>query len=123
MKRELVTTLAVTAVLVALSAAKLTVLAGAHPWWAIQTGMIGTAIGCLIYGAMRLLGLRPGFLVVLSGLGLVAATVEVVLTRQAYIAADGPAALSGRLWYFGWIGLMAALCVWLCSLAVLALRR
>lgn len=123
MKPELLTTILVTAVLSAFSAAKLTVLIGAHPWWAVQTGLVGTGVGCLIYGALRGMGLRPGFLGVLSSLGLLAITIEVVLTRQAYIAADGPEALSGRLWYFGWIGLMAALCIWLCSLAAVSLRR
>lgn len=72
-RRDLIAIAAVVAGLWALSFAGMPEAIGAHPFWAIRAGMVGSAIGAVVYLGLRLLGRLPGFILIIAGLGLIAA--------------------------------------------------
>jgi len=81
---------------------------GAHPWWAVRVFYPGLAGGAVLALLMRQWrgwpGWKLGLLVGLLALALVVA--EVARTR--FIAAEAFDVTAGRIWYFGWIGIVAA---------------
>lgn len=123
MKREILVVVTVTAILLAASALGLTEALGAHPFWTMQTGAIGSVVGLFAYGGLRWAGLRAGCIAVLGGFTLILAGVAAMQGKSLFVASYAENALAGRFWFFGMIALMAALCLTLCVLAVRALRR
>lgn len=78
---------------------------GAHPFWASDVVLWGSAGGILVVaaGGSRALRLRLIGSLVLAGLGLALAT----WGKAQFAASYGEDALAGRLWHFGWIGVCA----------------
>lgn len=123
MNVEIATALIIAAILMADSALGVPEALGAHPFWAVKTGTIGSAVGLLIYAGLRWAGMRPASIAILGGIALILAGIAVMQGKSLFVASFAESTLAGRFWYFGWIILMAALCMTLCALAAGALRR
>lgn len=123
MKRESLAAGVITAVLVAASALGLTEALGAHPFWAVKTGAIGSVLGLLAYSGLRWAGLRPGRIALLGVLALILGAAAAIQGKSIFAASFAENALAGRFWFFGWFALMAGLCLTLCALAARVLRR
>lgn len=123
MNREAFATLAITVALIVASLLGVSVDLGAHPLWAVKTGVIGSAIGLVVYTALRLAGLRPTSLAIFGGLALGASGLSVVQGKALFVASFAENALAGRFWFLGWFGVAAAACLTLSALAAFALRR
>ncbi len=123
MNIEIATALIIAVILMAASALGLTEALGAHPFWAVKTGAIGSAVGLLIYAGLRWAGMRPGRIAILGGLTLILVGFAAKQGKSLFVASFAENALAGRFWYFGWFALMAALCMALCALAASTLRR
>lgn len=123
MKRESLAAGVITAALAAASALGLTEALGAHPFWAVKTGVIGSVLGLLAYGGLRWAGLRPGRIALLGVLALILGAAAAIQGKSIFAASFAENALAGRFWFFGWFALMAGLCLTLCALAASAMRR
>lgn len=84
---------------------------GAHPAWAVQTGAVGAAGGAAAFVGLRLAGLRPGAVMLLGGLALVASALAVHFGKTAFAASYAENALAGRVWYLGWFAVAGAVCL------------
>ncbi|SNS86062.1 hypothetical protein [Antarctobacter heliothermus] len=123
MNAELATALIIAAILIAGSAFGLPEALGAHPFWAVKTGAIGSVAGLLAYGGLRWAGMRSGRMAALGGLTLILAMVAVTQGKSIFAASYAENAVAGLVWFFGWFVVMAALCMTLCALAARVLRR
>lgn len=123
MNRESLAAGVITAALAAASALGLTEALGAHPFWAVKTGVIGSVLGLLAYGCLRWAGLRPGRIALLGVVTLALAVVAAIQGKSIFAASFAENALAGRFWFFGWFALMAGLCLTLCALVARAMRR
>lgn len=120
---EHLASLAITLAMIMASVLGLPEALGAHPLWAVKTGGIGSLGGLGIYAALRMSGVRPAVLAALAGIGLLATVYAISQGKLIFAASLAENAIAGRVWFFGWFGVMAAACVLLCSLAACALRR
>jgi hypothetical protein len=109
--------------LAAATLAGATAALGAHPWWAIQSGLVGTAGGLALYGALRALGVGAGRLGLVAAMALVASALAAHFGKQSFVASFASDALAGRLWYLGWFVLAGSATVVLTVLAARVLRR
>ncbi len=91
---------------------------GAHPYWAVRIGWTGGAVGVVLVAVMIAFRVtattRIG--IGLAGLGLAFAVARIGAARFAASYAED--ALAGRMWFFGWITVAAALTLVLQALAV-----
>ena len=94
-----------------------TLALGAHPWWALKLGWLGAGIGVVIWLGLRLAGLGRRATVGLAALVLAAAAVVTAVGKARFAASFAEDALAGRMWFFGWIGIMAAAFVLIAALA------
>ena len=111
------------ALLAAATLAGATAALGAHPWWAVQTGLIGTALGLALYGALRALGVGAGRLGLAAALALLASAGAAHFGGKIFAASFAENALAGRFWYFGWFALAGSAAIVLTVLALRFLRR
>lgn len=81
---------------------------GAHPWWAMKAGYLGTAIGVLVWLGLRAAGLRGRVRLALAATALLVAAVATGVGKARFAASFAEDALAGRFWFFGWIAVMAA---------------
>lgn len=84
---------------------------GAHPWWAVRVGVVGSLIGAATAVGLGLSGLAGTWLTWASGSGLVAAIGAAILGKRAFVASMAEDALAGRFWFFGWYTVCACLFV------------
>jgi len=84
---------------------------GAHPFWAVQTGALGAAGGAVAFLGLRLAGIRPGPVVLLGVLALVASGLAAHFGKAAFVASYAENALAGRAWYLGWFALAGSACL------------
>lgn len=96
---------------------------GAHPWWDVQTALIGAPIGVAVGLVAMVLPRwsRVGAAVTV----LACAALAAGWGKAEFAASFAENALAGRLWYFGWMGVAAgvsAVLVTLASLSTLSLR-
>jgi len=86
----------------------LTGLLGAHPFWAVKVGYIGALVGLVL--AVGFWWMRVGFglkLTLAAGLLILAAGVA-ALGKARFAASYAEDALAGKMWFFGWIGIVVA---------------
>ncbi len=93
---------------------------GAHPWWAVKSGVIGSLIGAAGVTGWRLFFKDARIFPWVAFLGLPMAVLAAVLGKQTFAASFAENALAGRFWFLGWFGLSACL---FALLATLLLRR
>jgi len=80
---------------------------GAHPWWALQTGLIGAVIGVVVFSG------AGWFRVPIWVRGLLGLTTLALAGSAAYfgkatfVASFGDNPLAGRFWFLGWFGVSA----------------
>ena len=74
---------------------------GAHPWWGVQTALIGAPIGASLAMLPWLDGKR--FILGSAVLGLSAAAA--MYGKSQFAASYAEDAFAGALWYYGWIGI------------------
>ncbi len=79
---------------------------GAHPWWAMQTALIGTPVGLVL--GLGLTRLRRWRGVVVAAVALICALGLAHYGKTQFAATYAEDVLAGRIWYFGWIGAAAA---------------
>lgn len=84
---------------------------GAHPWWAVRTGIVGTLVGAAAAVGLSFAGLSGSWLRWLAGAGLVAAVAAAAFGKRAFVASMAEGALAGRFWYIGWFAVFACLFV------------
>lgn len=95
---------------------------GAHPFWAVRTGVIGSAIGSVCLVLMRWVDLSTGRSLALSAACLVFASGAAWFGKQAFAASFAEDVLAGRFWFFGWFVIVASLFV-LIGVLLLRFRR
>lgn len=95
---------------------------GAHPFWAVRTGIVGTAIGFTGLVLLRWFGLQTRVLIALSGAGFVLATIAAEFGKRAFVASFAENAVAGRFWFLGWFAIAASLYIFVAAL-LLARRR
>lgn len=101
----------------------LTQALGAHPFWARQAGLIGTAGGAVIYGGLRVVGLAPRWLALIGAVALAASGLAVSFGKQAFVASFAENALAGQAWYLGWFAVAGSVLICLAGGLVWALGR
>jgi hypothetical protein len=81
---------------------------GAHPFWAAKVAYIGAAIGLGL--ALAIWRLRARFTVKLAlAAGLLALTAgSTAMGKARFAASYAEDAFAGKMWFFGWIGLVAS---------------
>jgi hypothetical protein len=122
MSTEAAAALIVTAIMIAASALGLPEALGAHPLWAVKTGLVGSGAGLLTYVAFRWAGMRPGPIAVLGGLMLVLSGLVAMQGKSLFVTSFAENALAGRFWYFGWLAVTGSSQVSLTSLVVRVMR-
>ncbi|GAA6209643.1 hypothetical protein NBRC116601_29360 [Cognatishimia sp. WU-CL00825] len=81
---------------------------GAHPWWSQQTLLIGVPLG--LAAALILRSVIPSRAIVWgAAIASLAAMIVAKYGRTQFAASYAEDVLAGRLWYFGWIAVPAAL--------------
>jgi len=110
--------LAVTVALWAATLAGMPQVLGAHPWWAVKAGLIGSTLGALAFAALRWGGAPRRVLIGLSALALTISILAVVQGKATFVAAYAQAPLAGRFWFLGWFAVMGSLDAFLTALFV-----
>lgn len=123
MKTQIIIALVITAALMAVSALGLPETLGAHPFWAVKTGIMGSVAGLLIYAAARLAKIRPRYIALIGGAALILSVVAAIQGKSIFAASYAENALAGKFWYFGWLGIWAALGLMLCAVLIRKQRR
>ena len=111
------------AVTLAFTSAGGTLAFGAHPWWALKVGYLGTAIGVPVWLGMRALGASGRVRLVLAATALLVAMVATGVGKARFAASFAEDALAGRFWFIGWIAVMAAALAVIATLAGTMLGR
>ncbi|MCY1127192.1 hypothetical protein OU426_10035 [Frigidibacter sp. RF13] len=96
---------------------------GAHPFWSVKVTLMGAVLGAAIGVGMAGLGMRLGTTVWLSAVILLAAAAAAHWGKTRFAASYAEDMVAGRLWYFGWIATLAAVCVLAQVLLGLAIGR
>ena len=122
-RAEILLALAVAAGIAAASYWGLPHALGAHPWWAAQSGMIGAALGFVLFVAARAVDLGPKALLYVAVFTVLTALASAHFGKSAFVAAEDFNPLAGKAWYFGWIGLAAASGILVTSLLALFRAR
>ena len=100
-----------------------TLALGAHPWWALKVGYLGTGIGVLVWLGMRALGASGRVRLALTATALLVAAVATGVGKARFAASFAEDAVAGRFWLIGWIAVMAAAFAVIATLAGAILRR
>lgn len=100
-----------------------TLALGAHPWWALKVGYLGTGIGVLVWLGLRALGASGRVRLALAATALLVAAVATGVGKARFAASFAADALAGRFWFIGWIAVMAAAFAVMATLAGAILRR
>lgn len=106
-RRDLILILVLLAVFWLAAIAGLPERLGAHPWWAVRSGIVGSLIGAAVSVGVvfaRLDGTRFRWL---AGIGLVSAIASATFGKRAFAASLAENALAGRFWFFGWFAISA----------------
>lgn len=122
MPRQILALIGAVAIVAAVAAGGGSEALGAHPFWAAKTGIIGAAIGGGAAIVLAVLRVRP---VVRIGLGmavLAAGYAAARLGADRFAASYAEDALAGKMWFFGWIGAPAGLCLVLAALGSVRFR-
>lgn len=120
---EILIAAAVAVVLVVAALAGLPQTLGAHPWWAQQTGIIGSAGGVVIYLGLRKAGMSPVPLLIIAAVALLATAAVAHFGKQVFAASMAENTLAGRFWYFGWFGSAGSMALVLCGGAAVLFGR
>ena len=86
---------------------------GAHPWWSVSIAWIGAPIGLTLAIVAVVMGLRRPLTIIAAAMLLILAGLSAHFGKAEFAASFAENGLAGRFWYFGWIGVMAALPVML----------
>lgn len=93
---------------------------GAHPFWAIKVVWIGVGIGAVLFGLSRF-WTTSGLVKLSIALVLLAGSAGVTMLGKARFAASyAEDFVAGRMWFLGWMALVAATFL---VLALLLARR
>ncbi len=122
-RRDMMAIVGVLAALWALSLAGMPEAFGAHPWWAVRVGMIGSTIGVAVYAGLRLLGRSRGFILILGGAGLIAAALSARIGKQVFATSLAENAVAGRFWFLGWFAVFAFIAILFLAVVQRGLRR
>jgi hypothetical protein len=96
---------------------------GAHPFWAIKVGWIGALIGVAAHLAGRGMGLSRPIGVGLFAGAMVLAGLTTYIGKTRFVASFAEDAFAGRMWFLGWIAVMAAATALAASLLSRAARK
>lgn len=110
---------AVMALLIALDIAR---PLGAHPSWSRQTLLIGAPFGLLL-ATLAPYALRPTPRLLFWALATLAAYAAAKSGGMQFAASYAEDVPAGKLWFFGWIAMGAALAGWLTTLLQVALDK
>jgi len=100
-----------------------TLALGAHPWWALKVGYLGTGIGVPVWLGLRALGASGRVRLALAATALLLAAVATGVGKARFAASFAEDALAGRFWFIGWIAVMAAAFAVMATLAGAILGR
>lgn len=121
--REIALTAVLFAVFAAAAAFGLPEAMGAHPSWAVRSGVIGSAIGAPCLAGLRWAGLSTRHSIALSGVCLTLTSLSAGLGKHAFAASFAEDVLAGRFWFLGWFGVAASLFVLVGVLLLDRVRR
>lgn len=96
---------------------------GAHPVWALQTAIIGTASGAILCGMLRMVGFHRGLLALGGAVALTAPALALHFGKQLFVSSCAENAVAGRIWHFGRLAVAASATIFLCALIVHLFRR
>ena len=101
---------AASAVMVLLALTEATKSLGAHPWWAVMVIWRGLPIGLALAFAASFSGVsKPVRAVIFGAVMIVAAFVSSHYHTRFVAAENADAFWPGRIWFYGWITMMATL--------------
>src|SRR6056297_2501387 len=109
--KDLIPPSGVAALLAAVTLLGATEALGAHPFWAVKTGVSGAVGGAAAFAALRFAGLAPGATAGLGLAALAASGLAAHLGKAAFVASDAENALAGRVWFLGWFSVAGAACL------------
>ncbi|MGV8951388.1 MAG: hypothetical protein ACOH2M_09820 [Cypionkella sp.] len=107
--KRLAALVAAAAIPVLLAYSGATTWLGAHPWWSVSIAWIGAPIGLALAMPAVAIGLRRPPVIAAAATVLVLAGLSAHFGKAEFAASFAENGLAGRFWYFGWIGVMAAL--------------
>ena len=87
--------------------AELTVLLGAHPWWAASVLWLGTALGLALAWLAAYLRVSYSTRLITAAVLTAAAYATASLGKARFAETYAEDALAGQMWYFGWIATCA----------------
>lgn len=96
--------------------AELTLLLGAHPWWAATVLWIGTGLGLALAGLAVYLGVSYSTRLIAASLLTAAAYATASFGKNRFAASFAEDTFAGQMWYFGWIATCAFAAATLASL-------
>jgi hypothetical protein len=108
-KNEIVTGAIVAAGLVLMGFFGVTTALGAHPWWSFKGVYIGAIVGVVIYVLQSFW--RGSFVIkrLIFAIRLLAMTATVWQGKTRFVASFAEDAFAGKMWFYGWIGIVAFL--------------
>ncbi len=108
--RPLLPYLAASSVMALLALTEATKSLGAHPWWAVMVVWRGLPIGLALAFALPFTSMsKTARIILFAAVLIIAAVVSSHYHTQFVAAEDADAYLPGRIWFYGWITMMAAL--------------
>ncbi|MGR3660454.1 MAG: hypothetical protein ACU0CA_04585 [Paracoccaceae bacterium] len=97
----------IAAVLIALGYFGVTEALGAHPWWAFKIVFIGVGVGAAFYLAAKFWQAGFSIKTLVFSVLLLALTLTVWVGKIRFVGSYAEDAFAGKMWYFGWIGVVA----------------
>jgi len=86
---------------------------GAHPFWSLKGALIGIAIGFAVMLVLTIVRQRhqisPSLLLLVFVFAALIAAILMLNGKEGFAVSYARDAAAGRLWYFGYIGLAAAI--------------
>jgi len=106
-KNEFLTGVVVAAILIASGYFGVTEALGAHPWWAFKVAYIGVVAGAVLYLASKFWKAGNGVKTQVFSVLLLADVIIVWVGKMRFVGSYAEDAFAGKMWYFGWIGVVA----------------
>lgn len=106
-KNEIFTSGVVAAILIASGYFGVTEALGAHPWWAFKVAYIGVVAGAVLYLALKLWKAEFAVKTLVFSVLLLADVITVWVGKTRFVGSYAEDAFAGKMWFFGWIGVVA----------------
>lgn len=80
---------------------------GAHPWWAVKTGVVGALLGFAVYAALRLWRVSRVRTLLVGVLIFALGWAAAYFGKQEFVGSHARNGLAGQFWFLGWFAVSA----------------